>query len=156
MPYARRLSKLPDASERDYLEGRSEKSARETFFYYSGSVPSAVRYKDWKIYFSMVNASPSGFVTGVVPYHWAQVVNIKRDPFETSVGDQQKTLFGVGGALGGPVTAYIYDWNLLPIGQALWLEELKSYIRSRRCRTRKPTIWTRSSSRSRTCGRVVT
>jgi arylsulfatase A-like enzyme len=88
---------LDGVNQRDYLEGRSEKSARETFFYYSGSVLSAVRYKDWKIYFSMVDASPTGFVRGAVPYHWAQVVNIKRDPFETSVGDQQKTLFGVGG-----------------------------------------------------------
>jgi arylsulfatase len=25
------------------------------------------------------------------------------------------------------VTAYIYDWNLLPIGQMLWLKELESY-----------------------------
>ena len=36
-------------------------------------------------------------------------------------------MFGVGGALGGPVTAYVYDWNMLPIGQALWLKELESY-----------------------------
>ena len=33
------------------------------------------------------------------------------------MGDQQKTLFGMGGALAGPVTAYVYDWNMLPIGQ---------------------------------------
>jgi hypothetical protein len=25
-------------------------------------------------------------------------------------------------------TAYVYDWNILPIGQALWLKELESYI----------------------------
>jgi arylsulfatase len=35
---------------------------------------------------------------------------------------------GVGGALAGPVTAYQYDWNLLPMGQALWLKELETYI----------------------------
>ena len=34
---------------------------------------------------------------------------------------------GQGGALAGPVTAYIYDWNILPIGQALWLQELETY-----------------------------
>ena len=33
----------------------------------------------------------------------------------------------MSGALAGPVTAYIYDWNLLPIGQALWLKELETY-----------------------------
>ena len=31
---------------------------------------------------------------------------------------------GMGGALAAPVTAYVYDWNMLPIGQALWLKEL--------------------------------
>jgi hypothetical protein len=73
-------------------------------------------------------AAPAGFITGVVPYHWTQVVNVKRDPFETSIGEQYKTLMGVGGALAGPVTAYQYDWNLLPMGQALWLKELETYI----------------------------
>jgi hypothetical protein len=27
----------------------------------------------------------------------------------------------VGGALAAPATAFIYDWNMLPIGQQLWL-----------------------------------
>jgi arylsulfatase len=119
---------LDGVNQRDYLEGKSEKSARDTFFYYSGKDPSAVRYKNWKMYFAMVSDNPEGFLVGVVPYHWTQVVNIKRDPFETSVGSQIKTLTGQGGALAGPVTAYVYDWNLLPMGQALWLKELESYI----------------------------
>lgn len=118
---------LDGVNQRDYLEGRSEKSARDTFFYYSGKDPSAVRYKNWKIYFAMVSDAPTGFLTGVVPYHWTQVVNIKRDPFETSIGQQAKTLFSMAGALAGPATAYVYDWNLLPIGQALWLRELETY-----------------------------
>ena len=33
----------------------------------------------------------------------------------------------VGGALGARCTAYLYDWNMLPIGQQLWLKELESY-----------------------------
>ena len=66
---------------------------------------------------------------GVQPYHWTQVVNIKRDPFETSVGAQQKTLFGMGGAIASPSTAYVYDWNMLPIGQQLWLMHLETYIK---------------------------
>jgi arylsulfatase A-like enzyme len=119
---------LDGVDQRDYLEGKSEKSARDTFFYYSGPIPSAVRYKNWKIYFNMVEANPAGFIMGPLPYHWAQVNNIKRDPFETSTGDEQKTLFGMGGALAGPVSAYVYDWNMLPIGQVLWMKELESYI----------------------------
>jgi hypothetical protein len=37
---------------------------------------------------------------------------------------------GVGGALAAPATAFIYDWNMLPIGQQLWLswfETLKAF-----------------------------
>jgi arylsulfatase len=30
-------------------------------------------------------------------------------------------------AFASPSTAYIYDWNILPIGQLLWLKELESY-----------------------------
>ena len=118
---------LDGVDQRDFLEGKS-KSARDTFFYYSGKDPSAVRYKNWKMYFAMVSDAPAGFTVGVTPYHWTQVVNIKRDPFETSIGSQYKTLMGMGGALAAPVTAYQYDWNMLPIGQQLWLRELESYI----------------------------
>jgi arylsulfatase len=118
---------LDGVDQRDFLEGKS-KSARDTFFYYSGKDPSAVRYKNWKMYFAMVSDSPAGFINGVVPYHWTQVVNIKRDPFEISIGSQYKSLFSMGGALASPSTAYVYDWNMLPIGQALWLKELETYI----------------------------
>ena len=34
---------------------------------------------------------------------------------------------GLGGALAGPTTAFLYDWNMLPIGQQLWLQHLSSY-----------------------------
>jgi len=120
-------TKLDGVDQAEYLVGRSDKSARDTFFYYSGKDPSAVRYKNWKIYFAMVSDSPAGFISGVLPFHWAQVVNIKRDPFETSIGSQYKTLMGMGGTIGSPSTAYVYDWNMLPIGQALWMKELLSY-----------------------------
>ena len=46
---------LDGVDQTEYLSGRSEKSARDTFFYYSGKDPSAVRYKNWKIYFTMVS-----------------------------------------------------------------------------------------------------
>jgi arylsulfatase len=120
---------LDGVNQIDYLTGKSEKSAREHFLYYSGKDPSAVRYKNWKMYFAMVSDSPAGFISGVLPYHWTQVVNIKRDPFETSVGTQQKTLFGMGGAIASPSTAYVYDWNMLPLGQQLWLMHLETYVK---------------------------
>nr|WP_026311867.1 arylsulfatase [Bradyrhizobium huanghuaihaiense] len=120
---------LDGINQIDYLSGKSEKSSRDHFLYYSSTTPSAVRYKNWKMYFAMVSDDPAGFVNGVQPYSWTQVVNIKRDPFETSVGSQQKTLFGMGGSIASPSTAYVYDWNLLPIGQQLWLMHLESYIK---------------------------
>ena len=70
------------------------------------------------------------------------VQNIKRDPFEQAVGIDQKSAMGLGGALAAPSTAYLYDWNMLPIGQQLWLEGTRDRTRrSRRCRLRRPTTW---------------
>ena len=120
---------LDGVNQRDYLEGTSEKSARDVFFYYSGSTPSAVRYKNWKMYYTHDSAPgrPVGPIRSST-IHWTMVANIKRDPFEQAVtfGDA-KTLANVQGALASPATAYIYDWNMLPIGQLLWKKELMSY-----------------------------
>src|SRR5580704_7638084 len=121
---------LDGFDHRDYLEGTSEKSARDFFFYYSSSHPSAVRYKNWKMYFAIAPESATGFLSpGVQTQFAAGVVNLKRDPFETSMGGGEwiKANFWFSGALAGPVTAYVYDWNMLPIGQALWLKELETY-----------------------------
>ncbi|WP_457767440.1 MULTISPECIES: arylsulfatase [unclassified Cyanobium] len=118
---------LDGVDQRDYLEAKTEKSARDVFFYYSGSTPSAVRYKNWKMYYSMAQPGPAGWLMPLIPFHWTLVQNIKRDPFEQAVGIEQKTAMSMGGALGSPSTAYIYDWNMLPIGQQLWLNELESY-----------------------------
>ena len=64
---------------------------------------------------------------GPPAYHWTQIANIKRDPFEQTVGADAKSLLGYAGSLGSPSTAYLYDWNILPIGQLLWEKELMSY-----------------------------
>jgi arylsulfatase len=118
---------LDGVDQRDYLEGRSEKSARDYFFYYSGATPSAVRYKNWKMYYNMSQPGPAGWIMPLVPFHFTLVQNIKRDPFEQAVGLEQKSAMSLGGALAGPVTAFVYDWNMLPIGQQLWEKELMSY-----------------------------
>src|SRR6266446_2803039 len=118
---------LDGFNQRDYLEGKSEKSAREYFFYFSGATPSAVRYKNWKMYYTMSQPGPAGWIMPLIPFHFTLVQNIKRDPFEQAVGIDQKTAMSLGGALGAPMTAFQYDWNMLPIGQQLWLEHLTSY-----------------------------
>jgi arylsulfatase A-like enzyme len=118
---------LDGVDQRAYLEGASEKSARNFFFYFSGATPSAVRYKNWKMYYTMSQPGPAGWILPLIPFHFTLVNNIKRDPFEQAVGIDQKTAMSMGGALGGPVTAFQYDWNMLPIGQQLWTEHLLSY-----------------------------
>jgi hypothetical protein len=88
-----------------------------------------VRYKNWKIYYNMTASGAAGWAEPLIAFHMPMVQNIKRDPFEqgiAAVGDS-KTLAAVQGALGGPVSAYMYDWNMLPIGQLLWEKELMSY-----------------------------
>jgi arylsulfatase len=111
-----------------YLEGDSEKSARDYFFYYTGPKPSAVRYKNWKFYYTMEGSTGASALAGAQTYGWTQLVNIKRDPFEQTVGEEQKSVLSYGGALASPSNAYLYDWNLLPVGQQLWLKELESYV----------------------------
>jgi arylsulfatase len=118
---------LDGVNQIDYLTGKSEKSARDTFFYYDSTTPSAVRYKNWKLIFSIANESDFGFLYGPKSQFMAGVVNLKRDPFETSWGDFRKAGGWVMGSLAAPSTAYLYDWNMLPIGQLLWLKELESY-----------------------------
>ena len=51
-------------TRRDYFEGKSEKSARDIFFYYTGPQPSAVRYKNWKFYYTMVPDTATGGLHG--------------------------------------------------------------------------------------------
>ena len=118
---------LDGVDQRDYLEGKSDKSARDYFFYFSGATPSAVRYKNWKMYYNMSQPGPAGWIMPLVPFHFTLVQNIKRDPFEQAVGIDQKSAMSLGGALGAPMTAFQYDWNMLPIGQQLWMKELMSY-----------------------------
>ncbi len=112
---------LDGINQTAYLTGRAAKSARDVFYYFSGSTPSAVRYKNWKMYYTMSQSSADGWILPLIPFHFTLVQNIKRDPFEKAVGTSQDSAMSMGGALAAPSTAFIYDWNLLPIGQQLWL-----------------------------------
>ncbi len=121
---------LDGVNQIDYLTGRSPNSARDVFYYFSGATPSAVRYKNWKMYYSMSQPGADGWILPLIPFHFTLVQNIRRDPFEQAVGIDQKSAMSIGGAIGAPATAFQYDWNMLPIGQQLWLrwfETLKAY-----------------------------
>ncbi len=79
-------TKLAGVNQIDYLTGKTDKSARETFIYYSGATLSAVRYKNWKFYYSMSQPGPEGWILPLTTYNFTLIQNIKRDPFEQAVG----------------------------------------------------------------------
>ena len=119
-------TKLAGVNQLSYLQGKTE-SNRDYFFYYQGHIPSALRYKNWKFYYTMMGATGAQSIEAPETYAWTQIDNIKRDPFETSWGAGTKSVTGYGGALAAPSGAYLYDWNILPIGQLMWMKELESY-----------------------------
>jgi arylsulfatase len=101
---------LDGFDQRDYLEGKSDKSARDYFFYYSGSTPSAVRIKNWKIYYAMSQHGAAGWLEPLTTYHFPLIQNIKRTPFEQFVDPSDtKSLLYFGATLAAPSTAFMYD-----------------------------------------------
>ncbi len=75
----------------------------------------------------MANPLADGWLDPSTSYNFTLVDNIKRDPFEQAVGPDQETANSIGGVLDSPTTAFIYDFELLPIGQLLALKFLESY-----------------------------
>jgi uncharacterized protein (TIGR03000 family) len=120
-------TQLAGVNQIDYLTGKTDKSARDTFIYYSGATLSAVRYKNWKFYYSMAQPGPAGWLMPLDNFTWTLIQNIKRDPFEQAVGVDVKSSGMLIGSLASPGTAYIYDWNILPIGQMMALRHLESF-----------------------------
>ena len=90
---------LDGVDQIDYLTGKSNKSARDS----SSTIQARTRRRSdtrtGRCISRWCRQAPEGFIGGALPYHWTQVANIKRDPFETSVGDRPKTFFGMGGAI---------------------------------------------------------
>jgi arylsulfatase len=99
---------LDRVNQIDYLSGKSNESARDVFYYFSGATPSAVRYKNWKMYSTMSQPSAEGWILPLVPFHFTLVDDIKRDPFEQAVGLDQKTALSIGAVLNAPSTAFLY------------------------------------------------
>jgi arylsulfatase len=112
-----------------YLEGKSETSARDRFYYFSGATPSAVRWKNWKWYYNMSQPGADGWLMSLQKYNFPGLQNIKRDPFEQCVGpwSSQKSGNSFGGALASPSTGYIYELSMFSLGLELWLDHLMTY-----------------------------
>jgi arylsulfatase len=126
--YGFKKTTLDGFNQLDYITGKSKESARDHFIYYQGATLSAVRYKNWKFYYTMANPLAEGWVNPSETFNFTLVQNIKRDPFEQAVGPDQDSSNSIGGALAAPSTAFIYNWNMLPIGQQIALRYLESYV----------------------------
>ena len=121
---------LDGVNQRAYLEGTSEKSARDCFLLLLGL--DAVRGALQELEDVLQHDSARGGRLGRCRssnIHWTIVSNIKRDPFEQAVDFRRREDVSNerSRCIGVPATAYIYDWNMLPIGQLLWEKELMSY-----------------------------
>ena len=53
--------------------------------------------------------------------NWTPMQKVKLDPFEQTVGADQKTALSMGGSFAYPSTAYIHNRNMLRIGQVIVL-----------------------------------
>ena len=116
---------LDGFDQADFISGKTDKSNRDHFFYYSGAQLAAVRWHQYKFMYYGSEPGAEGWMLPLIPYHFTMLTNLERDPFEQSQG--AKSFNSFGGALTGPVTSYIYDWNILPIGQRLALQHLETY-----------------------------
>jgi len=62
----------------DYWEGKTDKSARNFFFYYYESSLTAMRVGPWKMHF----ATKERYFDDMVPHTMPQLYNLRKDPFE--------------------------------------------------------------------------
>jgi arylsulfatase A-like enzyme len=117
---------LDGVNQRAFLEGKSETSARDFMYYYSGAQLAAVRYKNWKWTYLASEPGAKGWLEPLKEMNFPIVNNIKRDPFEQNQMNT-KSMMWFGGAL-TPV-GYIYDLSLFPVGTKLALEHLMTFIK---------------------------
>ena len=119
---------LDGVNQTEYLSGKSEKSARDTFFYYSGSDPSAVRYKNWKMYFTMVSDNPAGFIC-----RSASLLTGRRSSISSEIRSRPRSDRNTRRSWAGrrnrlprrPPTSM--TGTCCPSARQLWLKELETY-----------------------------
>ena len=113
----------------DYLEGKTETSARDDFFYYTGPDTVGRSVQELEVLLHDVSGHLDGGNYGVHDlYLDPDSATSCATPSRSLSPASTRPRWAYGGALAAPSTAYIYNWNILPIGQLLWLKELESYV----------------------------
>jgi arylsulfatase len=71
-----------------FWSGQVEESPREEIFYFdAGGNLNAVRYRDWKLHFALIEGNISDAYR-MVP-SWPRVVNLRADPFEKAIFESE-------------------------------------------------------------------
>ena len=142
---------LDGFNQRDYLEGKTEKSARDVFFYYSSAHPSAVRYKNWKMYFAIAPETATGFVNpGVQTHVRCRHGKPQARSIRDVVGRREKgELSGSAARSPGRPRPTYTTGTCCPSARRCGSRSSRPTRRSRRCRIRRATTSTRSWSSSR-------
>ncbi|MCV5919734.1 arylsulfatase, partial [Escherichia coli] len=72
---------LDGYNQLDLLTGKADEGARKEIFYFdAGGNLNAVRYKDWKIHFSIMEGAINEAYRKTPS--WPLIVNLRMDPFE--------------------------------------------------------------------------
>ena len=120
-------TKLDGVDQTDYLTGKSDKSARDVFFYYTGSQPVGGALQELED----VLHDGAGYRDGLLAGAQTLSLDPASQPQARSVRAvgrrRRKVPAGLRRCARRAGNAYIYNWNMLPIGQLLWEKELLSY-----------------------------
>ena len=120
---------LDGVNQRDYLEGKSEKSARDYLLLLSRERRRRrCGTRTGRCTTPCHNPGADGWLMPLTPVplhsgseHQARSLRAGRRRISED-GAWARAVH-----LAAPVTAFLYDWNMLPIGQLLWTKELMSY-----------------------------
>ena len=122
------------------LKARRSKSARDIFFYYTGPNRRRCGTRTGSSTTRWCRTRPRAGSSGAHTYHWTQIGNIMRDPFEIAVGEHDKTALGIRRRAGRPehgLHLQLEHPAHRPAAVAEGARVLRG--RSRRCRIRRAT-----------------
>ncbi len=74
---------LDGYNQLDNLLGKAPSQREELFYFSDQSTLNAVRWKDWKVHFTLL----SDWVNGTTAKGWPKVVNLRSDPFERAMNE---------------------------------------------------------------------
>jgi arylsulfatase A-like enzyme len=138
---------LDGFDQTDYLTGKSDKSAREVFYYFAGATPAAVRYKNWKMYYNVTQPGATCLSLNSIGPR-CRTSSATRSSRRSALTRRQRRASGVHSRLRAPLTPTTGTCCRLASGCGSTGSRRSK--RSRRCSHRQATTSRRSWTRLRT------